>query len=114
MTTKRLRFHFPLYFVKNNELHDADYFEARAELIRRWSAVCDSFNSYKSRLFNRGFEYDEEVFVIYCDDDIHPELAKIFADVVSKYHDHLWQECYIYEEDTVQVKVHIKEADDKA
>lgn len=108
--TKRLRFHFPLYYIKENKLCGTDYYNARAELIRRWSALCEEgFNSYKTRLFIRGFECDEELFVIYCDGEIHTEFAKVFVDVTSKYHSQLCQDCYIYEVDDVHVKVYIGE-----
>lgn len=107
-SAKKLRFHFPLYFVKENRLYGADYCEARSELIKRWSAVCDdSFNSYTSRLFIRGFEYDEELFVIYCADEDYQMFITIFVDITSKYHEQLQQEYYIYEEEDIQVKVFI-------
>lgn len=114
MLYTRFVFHVPEHYIDaTGVVGSCDNSAFVEELLKRLRSIKPrNLIIHREKCIVDGIELWEKIICTYTDNRTDAEAAKIFAELVSKYHKDLKQEEYKYEMDNIEVHIKIGEEED--
>lgn len=112
MSDKKFVFHVPEFYFDGSGVLPCDNSAFMEELQSRLSAIVPSNMSiHRGKCVAGGIEVPEKCIHFYTDNNMDTKAAKIFEELICKYHKDLRQDGYLYEVDDIEIHIKIGRED---
>lgn len=108
MFDKRFVFHVPEFYIDGSGALSCDNSAFVEELQKQLRTIIpNNMFTNRGKCIIGGIEVSEMCIYFYTDSNMDTKAAKIFEELICKYHNDLRQDGYLYEVDDIEIHIKI-------